>query len=134
MNNQLLRQIPKVDDLLKMPVLEALLEQMPAQTVTRAVRQALDDLRQSVLEGKIEELPTRDAICAKIAVLACRENTASLRRSSTVPVSFCIPIWAVPACLRELLRLQLPWPVLIPIWSSIWLPADAVCAIPTLRN
>ena len=80
MNHQLLRQIPKVDELLKMPVLEALLQEMPAQTVTRAVRQALDDLRQSVLEGKIEELPTRDAICAKIAVLACRENTASLRR------------------------------------------------------
>ena len=56
MNNQLLRQIPKVDDLLKMPVLEALLEQMPAQTVTRAVRQTLDELRQDVLEGKIEEL------------------------------------------------------------------------------
>ena len=80
MNHQLLRQIPKVDELLKMPVLEELLKQMPAQTVTRAVRQALDDLRQNVLEGKIEELPTRDAICAKIAVLACRENTASLRR------------------------------------------------------
>ena len=80
MNHQLLRQIPKVDELLKMPVLEALLNEMPAQTVTRAVRQALDDLRQSVLEGKIEELPTRDAICAKIAVLACRENAPSLRR------------------------------------------------------
>ena len=80
MNHQLLRQIPKVDELLKMPVLEALLEEMPAQTVTRAVRQALEDLRRDVLEGKIEELPSRDAICARIAVLACRENAPSLRR------------------------------------------------------
>ena len=80
MNHQLLRQIPKVDELLKMPVLQALLEEMPAQTVTRAVRQALEDLRRDVLEGKIEELPSRDAICARIAVLACRENAPSLRR------------------------------------------------------
>ena len=80
MNQQLLRQIPKVDELLKMPVLEALLEEMPAQTVTRAVRQALEDLRRDVLEGKIEKLPGRDALCARIAVLACRENAPSLRR------------------------------------------------------
>ena len=80
MNHQLLRQIPKVDELLKMPVLEALLEEMPAQTVTRAVRQALEDLRRDVLEGKIEGLPGRDAICARIVGLACRENAPSLRR------------------------------------------------------
>ena len=80
MNHQLLRQIPKVDELLKMPVLEALLEEMPAQTVTRAVRQALEDLRRDVLEDKIQELPARDALCARIAVLACRENAPSLRR------------------------------------------------------
>ena len=80
MNNQLLRQIPKVDDLLKEPVLEALCKEMPALTVTRAIRQALDQLRKDVLEGKIGELPARDALCAKIAVLACRENAPSLRR------------------------------------------------------
>ena len=80
MNNQLLRQIPKVDELLKEPVLEALCNEMPAMTVTRAIRQALDQLRKDVLEGKIEELPARDALCAKIAVLACRENAPSLRR------------------------------------------------------
>ena len=80
MNNQLLRQIPKVDDLLKMPVLGALLEQMPAQTVTRAVRQTLDELRQDVLEGKIEELPQREALCNKIEVLARKTDAPSLRR------------------------------------------------------
>ena len=80
MNHQLLRQIPKVDELLKMPVLEALGKEMPAQTVTRAVRQALVDLRRDVLEGKIEELPGREALAAKIAVMACRENAPSLRR------------------------------------------------------
>ena len=80
MNNQLLRQIPKVDELLKEPVLEALCNEMPAMTVTRAIRQALDQMRKDVLEGKIEELPARETLCAKIAVLACRENAPSLRR------------------------------------------------------
>ena len=80
MNQQLLRQIPKVDELLKEPVLEALCREMPALTVTRAIRQALDQLRKDVLEGKIGELPNRDALCARIAVLACRENAPSLRR------------------------------------------------------
>ena len=80
MNHQLLRQIPKVDDLLKMPALEALLEQMPAQTVTRAVRQTLDELRQNVLEGKTEELPDRETLCDKIEMLARKADAPSLRR------------------------------------------------------
>ena len=80
MNQQLLRQIPKVDDLLKMPALEALLEEMPAQTVTRAVRQALEELRRDVLDGKLEELPEREALCNKIAALARKEDAPSLRR------------------------------------------------------
>lgn len=80
MNQHLLRQIPKVDDLLKMPQLEALLVEMPAQTVTRAVRQALEELRRDVLEGKIEELPDRESLCNKMAALARKADAPSLRR------------------------------------------------------
>ena len=80
MNQQLLRQIPKVDELLKEPQLEALLTQMPAQTVTRTVRQALDQLRKDVLEGRIEELPARSALCGRIASMACKADAPSLRR------------------------------------------------------
>ena len=80
MNQQLLRQIPKVDELLKETELEALLEQMPAQTVTRAVRQALDQLRKDVLEGKIDCLPERSALCGRIAAMARKADAPSLRR------------------------------------------------------
>ena len=80
MNQQLLRQIPKVDELLKEAELEALLAEMPAQTVTRAVRQALEDLRRDVLEGKIEELPGRTALCSRIAAMARKADAPSLRR------------------------------------------------------
>ena len=80
MNQQLLRQIPKVDELLKMPVLEALCTQMPAQTVTRAVRQILDELRRDVLDGKIGELPSRETLSNRIVALARRADAPSLRR------------------------------------------------------
>ena len=80
MNQQLLRQIAKVDELRKEAELEALLAEMPAQTVTRAVRQALENLRRDVLEGKIEELPGRTALCSRIAAMARQADAPSLRR------------------------------------------------------
>ena len=80
MNHQLLRQIPKVDELLKEAKLEALLAEVSEKIVTRAVRQGLDELRQNILEGKIEEMPTKDAICDRIAAIAHREASPSLQR------------------------------------------------------
>ena len=80
MNHQLLRQIPKVDELLKMPALEALCNEVPSQTVTRVIRQVLDELRRDVLEGKLEAMPEKAAICDRIVVLARREDAPSLRR------------------------------------------------------
>ena len=80
MNQQLLRQIPKVDELLKEARLVELLDQMSEKIVTRAVRQGLDELRRNVLEGKIDQLPDRDAICTRIAAIARREAAPSLQR------------------------------------------------------
>ena len=80
MNHQLLRQIPKVDELLKEAKLEALLAEVSEKIVTRAIRQGLDELRQSILEGKIEEMPGKEAICDRIASIARREASPSLQR------------------------------------------------------
>ena len=80
MNHQLLRQIPKVDELLKEAKLEALLDEVSEKIVTRAIRQGLDELRQSILEGKIEEMPGKEAICDRIASIARREASPSLQR------------------------------------------------------
>ena len=49
MNQKLLREIPKVDELLKNEMLEALCRQIPVQTVTQAVRQTLEELRRDIL-------------------------------------------------------------------------------------
>ena len=79
MNQKLLREIPKVDELLKNPVLEELCVLIPAQTVTQAVRQVLEDLRRGILSGEIEELPSQESLCQKVSAAAQREAEPSLR-------------------------------------------------------
>ena len=79
MDQKLLRGIPKVDDLLKEPSVGVLMEKMPAQTVTDAVRTALDGLRREVLAGTRETLPELAALCAQVETLARKAALPSLR-------------------------------------------------------
>ena len=71
MENQLLRQIPKVDELLRCPALAGLAAELPASAVTNAVRQVLDTLRTDILSEAVTELPSEEVLCAQIAE-ACR--------------------------------------------------------------
>ena len=80
MNQKLLRQIPKVDELMKQPMLLTLCETVPSQTVTQAVRQVLEDLRKEILAGKMEEMPSVDALCAGIVADANRQAEPSLKK------------------------------------------------------
>ena len=79
MNQALLRQIPKVDELLKMPALAALSQELSQNTVTQAVRQLLDALRQEILSGMIDTLPEADGYCARAEAIARRIAMPSLR-------------------------------------------------------
>ena len=60
----LLRQIPKVDDLLRLPALKMLAAEVGASAVTEAVRRRLDRLRADILAGTATELPSTEALCA----------------------------------------------------------------------
>ena len=80
MNQKLLRQIPKVDELMKQPALQQLCETVPAQKVTEAVRQILDDLRGGILNGTVEELPSLEAICGMIVGDANKKAEYSLKK------------------------------------------------------
>ena len=80
MNQKLLRQIPKVDELMKQPALQQLCETVPAQKVTEAVRQILDDLRGGILNGTVEELPSLEAICGLIVGDANKKAEYSLKK------------------------------------------------------
>ena len=56
MNQHLLRQIPKVDELLKDPAALALLDFYPRSVVVEAIRSTLDQLRQQILAGIVQEI------------------------------------------------------------------------------
>ncbi len=49
-----LRQIPKVDEVLKMPGIEDLTGVYPRELVVEAVRKTLDEIRQIIIEGRVD--------------------------------------------------------------------------------
>ena len=51
MNKSLLRDIPKVDDLLRSPTLAHLFADAPRVSVTEALREELDNIRKNILDG-----------------------------------------------------------------------------------
>ncbi|MHB8918098.1 MAG: L-seryl-tRNA(Sec) selenium transferase [Desulfocucumaceae bacterium] len=50
--NALLRQIPKVDELLKVPGIENLTAVYPREVVVEAIRKTLDQIRQRIIDGR----------------------------------------------------------------------------------
>ena len=77
MDKALLRNIPKVDELLA-PT-HALCPDASAAAVTAAVRRTLDTLRESVLSGEAPEIPEISALCALAADALRRAEMPSLR-------------------------------------------------------
>lgn len=76
-NRELLRNIPKVDELLREEVLMGL--DIPAALLREAVRGELDSLRARVLAGELDSLPEREALCGDILRRARREVLSPLR-------------------------------------------------------
>lgn len=75
----LLRQIPKVDDLLRLPALNTLAAEAGTSAVTEAVRRTLDRLRADILVGAVTELPSTEALCAQISASCRASRLPSLR-------------------------------------------------------
>ena len=74
---ELLRGIPKVDELLRSEELSTL--SLPSSEVLRAVRAELDELRGGILRGERTDLPDRKTLCLCAAARAQREMLPSLR-------------------------------------------------------
>lgn len=94
----LLRQIPKVDDLLRLPALNTLAAEVGAAAVTEAVRRTLDraprrysggDRHRAALHGG----PLRSNQRVVPGIPPAPPSGAL----SMPPGSFCTPIWAGPA-------------------------------------
>ena len=75
----MLRAIPKVDELLGMEPLQALAGQMPAPALREAVREELEALRRRILAGDIDHIPNREDLCAAVCRRAREASLPSLR-------------------------------------------------------
>ncbi len=75
--SQLLRSIPRVDDILSDPLLDKVRAGSPA-AVVRAVRETLGDLREDILNGR-DPLSGREEILAEVRRRIEAQRKASLR-------------------------------------------------------
>jgi len=80
MNQELLRKLPKVDDILRKTELAPLLEEYGTHAVTDAIRQEIGLLRQSLLEGKRETLPQEAGLLEAIIVRIHKQSLPSFRQ------------------------------------------------------
>ncbi len=75
-NSKLLRQIPKVDDLLRQEQLTNL--SCPHTVLTESVRDVIESLRQDILAGNTPDMDTQ-SICNSVCALIQKRTTMSLR-------------------------------------------------------
>ena len=75
----MLRAIPKVDELLGMEPLQALAGQTPAPALREAVREELEALRRRILAGDTDHIPNREDLCAAVCRRAREASLPSLR-------------------------------------------------------
>lgn len=78
-NKQLLRALPKVDELLRRPELAD--TGLPQAVLTDLVRARIDDLRRQILEGALTGLPDIQTLCGDL-----RADAAAAARPSLRPV------------------------------------------------
>lgn len=79
MNRELLRKLPKMDELLKEAEVIALIEKSTRNLVVEALREALDGYREGILKGTIEELSKED-ILKEASKLIAAQDKMKLRR------------------------------------------------------
>ena len=77
---ELLRKIPKVDELLRLPALAEVIAAFGDRAVVEAIRAELDVLRQGILTGKICTLPETADLCCRIGKRAKGDALPSFRR------------------------------------------------------
>ena len=76
---ELLRKIPKVDELLRSPVLAQTAAEYGDNALTEAIRKELDALRQEILSGRSDAMPERDALCRQIRLRVRQDSLPSFR-------------------------------------------------------
>lgn len=77
-NSQLLRKIPKVDEVLQQPEIQAAAETVPHAVLLEAVRESIEQLRRNILDGGTPSVELPD-LCAEIFSRIKQKTTMNLR-------------------------------------------------------
>ena len=77
---ELLRNLPKVDLLCNAPELTVMAAEYGDKAVVEAARQVLDAVRQGILEGTLQQLPSRQELVEQVRKCVRRNARPSLRR------------------------------------------------------
>ena len=77
---ELLKKIPKVDELLRNPALAESVAQYGDRAVTEAIRTELDALRQAILKGQVIAMPECSDLCHQIRTRAQLSSLPSFRK------------------------------------------------------
>ena len=73
----LLRQIPKIDDLLR--ALDTKCSKYPAKLLTELAREVTEELRDSIRLGKTQQIPAMAELCQQICLRAETSSLPNLR-------------------------------------------------------
>lgn len=79
MNNELLRKLPKIDELLKEKEVQEAIDNNPRTLVVEALRDTINFFRQEILKDKIEILE-KDEVLSHAINLVSKKNQSNLRK------------------------------------------------------
>ena len=129
MDDQLLRQFPKVDELLRDPLLAGCCRTLPQQTVTQAIRQALEELRREILAGTLGALPEQPELCRKDCRFGGPGGLAVSAERHQWHRHCPAPTWAEPAFPSRRPGRRGVQPGITPHWNMISKPEAGACAM-----
>ena len=79
-NQELLRKLPKIDEMLQDEHLIFFTEIMPRQVVVETLREVIDMVRREIIDGRREEIPAVEELAGLVKQRVLEEKGKSLRR------------------------------------------------------
>ena len=79
-NQELLRKLPKIDEMLQDEHLIFFTEIMPRQVVVETLREVIDMVRREIIDGRREEIPAVEELAGPVKQRVFEEQGKSLRR------------------------------------------------------
>ena len=109
---ELLRKIPKIDEVLQDERLFFFTESTPRAVIVDSVREVIDELRKDILEGRRSQVGTKETLMTERRKRACGGL-------SMQPGWCCTPTWEGQICRTRPARASWTWPEIILIWNTM---------------